>query len=271
MQKSDSVQSIKVVRRQVQPSTTLNRKYVTPPKAAARRVQVSVNAAPTAATAATKPAPKVAAPAPQKVAAVRKPATTQKPATTTEAKLTPEQLKELAIKKALRTATEEPEPATRPNKLHFGFGRILLACVCTVAAVFAIGYFINQNVFNLSIANAARSAGLEVTNSPKVPSGYELTDITSEEGKLTLKYVNHSAKTEFTIIEERSSWDSNALLSNFVKPNYGVDCTVVREQGITIYISDSNASWINGRIVHKIIAEPGTLTKKQIRSIATSF
>lgn len=260
MQKSDSVQSIKVVRRQVQPSTTLNRKYVTPPKAA-HRVQINVNA--TQATTA-KPAPKTVAPAAQKVAA--------KPATTNTAnKLSPEQLKELAIKKALRTATEEPEPVARPNKLHFGLGRIILACVCTVAAVFAIGYFINQNVFNLSIANAARSAGLEVTTSPKVPSGYELTDITSEEGKLTLKYVNYSAKTEFTIIEERSSWDSNALLANYVKPNYGTDYTTVREQGINIYISDSNASWINGRIVHKIVAAPGTLTKKQIRSIATSF
>ena len=262
MQKSDSAQPIKVVRRQVQPSATLNRKYVTPPKAAARRIAVNSDMI-TVKTAApsTKTTPTTITTKPTLAkAAVSKPAA---------AKPTPEQLKELAIKRALRSAEKASEPT--PHKLHFGLGRIFLALVCTAAAVFALVYFINQNVFNLSVVNAAKSAGLEINNSPKVPSGFELTDIISEDGKITLNYSNPSSKTSFTLVEERSSWDSNALLTNFVKPTYGADYSIVREQGITIYISNSNAAWINGRIVHKITAEPGTLTKKQIRSIATSF
>lgn len=257
MHKSDSAQPIKVVRRQVQPSATLNRKYVTPPKPTTRRVQVGDGIV------AVKPSVKSTAPA---VAKSTMASSVQK---STVSKLSPEQLKELAIKKALRSAEKTPEPT--PHKLHFGFGRIILALACTAAAVFALVYFINQNVFNLSVVNAAKSAGLEISASPKVPNGYELTDIVSEDGKMSLKYSNPANKTSFTLIEERSSWDSNALLSNFVKPNYGADYSIVREQGITIYINDSNAAWVNGRIVHKIVAEPGTLTKKQIRSIATSF
>ena len=232
MQKSDYAQPIKVVRRQVQPSATLNRKYVTRPQV-------------------------------KKTASVQVAQKSSQP--------TPEQLKEAAIKKALRSASKTDEETARPNKLHFGLGRIILAFACTATAIFAIAYFINQNVFNLSVANAARSAGIETTNTPKVPAGYELTDIVSEDGKMTLAYTNKGTKTSFTIIEERSSWDSNALLTNYVKPTYEANFSTVREQGITIYISDSNAAWINGRVMHKILAEPGTLTKKQIRTIALSL
>ena len=271
MQKSDSAQSIKVVRRQVQPSATLNRRYVTPPKAAARRIQVNSDmiAVKTVSSASAKAAPAVKATPTLAKMATAKPAATKPAASKTSEKLSPEQLKELAVKRALRAAEKTPEPI--PHKLHFSFGRIFLALVCTAAAVFALVYFINQNVFNLSVVNAAKSAGLEISASPKVPNGYELTDIISEDGKITLNYSNPSNKTSFTLVEERSSWDSNALLTNFVKPTYGADYSIVREQGITIYISNSNAAWVNGRIVHKITAEPGTLTKKQIRSIATSF
>ncbi|MCR5833015.1 MAG: hypothetical protein K6G36_03775 [Candidatus Saccharibacteria bacterium] len=278
MQKSDSAQSIKVVRRQVQPSATLNRRYVTPPKAAARRVQVNSDmiAVKTVSSASAKAAPAVKATPTTMTAkptlakmATAKPAAAKTAASKTSEKLSPEQLKELAVKRALRAAEKTPEPV--PHKLHFSFGRIFLALICTAATVFALVYFINQNVFNLSVVNAAKSAGLEISASPKVPNGYELTDIVSEDGKITLNYSNPSNKTSFTLVEERSSWDSNALLTNFVKPTYGADYSIVREQGITIYISNSNAAWVNGRIVHKITAEPGTLTKKQIRSIATSF
>lgn len=270
MQKSDSAQSIKVVRRQVQPSTTLNRRYVTPPKNPSRRIKVNVDSSSSSQTAKTVSVPKsLAQPtaSPRNLTAPKKAAVT--PVSTTT-KPTPEQLKELAIKKALRSASKDPEPTAHPHKLHFGLGRIVLAFACTTAAIFALFYFINANA-GLSIVNAAKEAGIEISGSPKVPTGFDLTDIVSEEGKLTLNYSNPSIKASFSIVEERSSWDSNALLTNYVKPTYDDNFTIVRENGLTIYVSDSNAAWVSGRIVHKIITHSGSLTKKQIRTIAASL
>ena len=73
------------------------------------------------------------------------------------------------------------------------------------------------------------------------------------------------------MIEEKSSWDTNALLSNYVKTEYGENYSIVREQGLTIYISNSDAAWVNGGIVYKLKTASGDLTNKQIRAIATSL
>ena len=53
---------------------------------------------------------------------------------------------------------------------------------------------------------------------------------------------------------------------------FGEDYTTVREQGVTIFISDrSDAAWVNGGILYKLTISSGTLTKKQIKNIALSL
>ena len=76
---------------------------------------------------------------------------------------------------------------------------------------------------------------------------------------------------KFKLTEEKSSWDSNAFLNNFVKANWGINYTVVREQGITIYISnEADASWVNGGLLYTLDSD-GQLSKKQIKNIVTSL
>ena len=87
----------------------------------------------------------------------------------------------------------------------------------------------------------------------------------------TLSFENRSTEESFTVSEEKSSWDSNSLLNNFVKEDYGEDYTTIREQGLTIYVGDNKASWVNGGVVYKLNVIKGSLTKKQIGSLATSF
>ena len=86
-----------------------------------------------------------------------------------------------------------------------------------------------------------------------------------------MEFQNGNTGDAFTLIEEASSWDSSALMTNFVQDEYGDNYTVVREQGLTIYISGSNAAWVNGGVVYKIKTTAGSLTNKQIKSIATSL
>lgn len=188
-----------------------------------------------------------------------------------QASPTAKELKEAAIEQAMASAIKkEPQVTEKAPRIHFGLKRVLLALACSAAAVFAIVYFVNLNAPNISLKVAAIQTGIEASYPAYVPRDYSLSDITSENGKITLNFKNATAGNNFSIVEERSSWDTNALLNNFVRKEYN-DYIVIKEQGLTIYIDNSNAAWVNGGIVYKIKAPANSLTKKQIKSIAVSL
>ena len=60
-------------------------------------------------------------------------------------------------------------------------------------------------------------------------------------------------------------------MTNYVKDEFGDNYAVVKEQGITMYIDGSNAAWVNGGVVYKLNTTSGSLTNKQIKSIAVSM
>ena len=194
-------------------------------------------------------------------------------------KMTAKELKDQAIQKALASAnkTVDNDTTSKKNKkrkvakVHFGLGRVVLALSCAAAAVFAIVYFVNLNMPDISMRVAAMQTGIDASYPGYVPRGFSLSDITSENGKIVLNFKNASTGDAFSLIEEQSSWDSNALLTNFVKDEYGEKYSIVREQGLTMYVSDSNAVWVNVGVMYKIETTIGSLTKKQINTIATSL
>ena len=190
--------------------------------------------------------------------------------TSQQTRMTSQEIKQQAITKALNRVANT-EPAKSKTKVHFGFKRILLATFCAAVAVFAIVYFVNLNAPNISLKVAAMQSGIEAVYPAYVPRGYRLSDITSENGKVVLNFNNTEDEGSFTIIEEKSSWDSNALFSNYVKEEYGDSYTVIREQGLTLYVCGSNAAWVNGGVAYKIKTTVGSLSKKQIKSIAVSL
>ena len=291
MQRSDNRQTATSTHRKVQSSTTLNRKYVKRP-AKGSDVTVSVKRSPKVSRFGS--AMKISAQAAQ-MAQEAEPAAMAHPIqvsankrmqaranslegapTTYASKVTAKELKEQAIQKALAAAnktTEEEKPAAEKvkKKMHFGFGRVVLALSCAAVAVFAIVYFVNLNMPDLSLRVAAMQSGIDASYPSYVPRDFALSDITSEEGKVVLNFKNNTTGDAFSLVEETSSWDSNALLTNFVKDTYGENYTVIREQGITLYISGGNASWVNGGVVYKLTTTSGSLTKKQIKSIAVSL
>ena len=194
------------------------------------------------------------------------------PAATTQ---TAKQMKEAAIEKAMKTTEKQVNQVSKKEsksiQMHFGFGRIMLALACAAAAVFAIVYFVNLNAPDISLKVAAMQTGIEASYPSYVPRDYSLSDITSEEGKIVLNFKKAGSDEGFSLAEESSSWDSNALLTNYVKNEYGSDYSVIKEQGLTLYINGSDACWVNGGVVYKLKATSGTLTKKQIKSIAVSL
>ena len=203
----------------------------------------------------------------------------RKSAVKKERKMTAKELKDRAIREALAKAStiEAPNEKTKKKKtksgtkLHFGFGRVVLAMSCAAVAVFAIVYFVNLNMPDVSLKVAAIQTGINAKYPSYVPRDYALSSITSESKKIVLEFKNSESDGSFTITEETSPWDSNALRNTYVKETYGDNYQVVKEQGLTLYISGSNAVWVNGGIIYKIDTSKGVLTNKQIKTIATSL
>ena len=194
-------------------------------------------------------------------------------------KLSAKEIKDREIKKALASSSRvidknvaARERAKKRSKMHFGIARVMLAVSCAAAAVLAIVYFVGTNMPDISMRVAAMQTGIRASYPGYVPRGYNMTDLSSENGKVVLNFRNDEENATFTLAEENSSWDSNALLTNYVKPEFGDDnFTIVREQGLTIYAADKGAAWVNGGVVYKLTVNEGELTKKQIRSIAVSL
>ncbi len=269
MQKSDSNPSATIAHRKVQSSTTLNRKYVSRPMMASRQMNsVSVRRA-SGMDVSRRPVDM------SRVSAGMK-ARSSVSSTSSVSQPSAEELKKRAILKALSNAAkpekqEVVEKKAKKSKLHIGFGRIMLAMACAGAAVFAIVYFVNLNMPDISMRVAAMQSGIDPKYPSYVPRDYSVNDMVAEDGKITLVFKNNNTGGSFSLIEERSSWDSNALVANYVKIAFGEEYDTIREQGITVYVSGNASAWVNGGMLYKLNVISGDLTKKQIRSIATSL
>ena len=274
------------VHRKPSASSTLNRKYVKRPikntdgMISHHRHAMSAMKAPAATAGAqdSSQAYQVQAHPAQVAARAKMQARMQTPAPAP--KISAKELKDQAIKRALSAANnagtmasqiKKTEKTQKTGKLHFGISRIILALSCAAATVFAIAYFVSLNMPDLSLKVAAMQTGINASYPSYIPRDYKLSSISSEEGKISLHFNNSSTAESFSLVEEKSSWDSVALLSNYVKNTFGDNYSVIREQGLTIYVSGSDAAWVNGGIVYKLNAKAGLLTNKQIRSIAVSL
>lgn len=186
---------------------------------------------------------------------------------------TAKQIKDQEIANAIKTATRLPATNVKRRKRSmfgdFGFKRAVLATACIATAVFAAVYFVNITSTDMSLRVAAMQSGIDAAYPSYVPRGFSLSDVTSGSGKVNMHFKN--GEETFAITEEISSWDSEALLNKYVKPTYGNDYTVIREQGLTLYMGNDWEAWVNGGVLYKLTVDNGELTKKQMKSIATSL
>lgn len=192
----------------------------------------------------------------------------------------PQELKDRAIEQALESVATMNEPSTHVNRNRppirtkkKGHGlRFAVAFTCAAACVGGIIYFVSSNMPDISVRVAAIQTGIQASYPSYVPRDYTLSTIDSEDGKISMTF-DGPDNSSFTLIEEKSSWDSSALLRNYVEPTWNEDYATTHEQGITIYISNANsdAAWVNGGVLYKIISSGNALTKKQVRSIVTSL
>lgn len=174
--------------------------------------------------------------------------------------------------KALMSAMkEETKPKTAPimvkkpkvSKKHLIFA--VASSICCMGVLYATLKF---SMPDISAKVAAAQNGASYPSF--VPRDFTARSASFQKNTFSLEFVGPD-KTRFTLDQEKLPWDSNALLNNYVKPTWGEQYDTIREQGLTIYMYQSNAAWVNGGTVYKLNTTSGSLSKKQLKNIITSL
>lgn len=194
--------------------------------------------------------------------------------------LSAQELKDRAIKQALRKVSQVENDTkmttqfseSKQEKQHFWQKRRFAVAVAMVVISFGLlGYLVYLNMPDISVRVAAMQTGIDKAYPSYVPANYRLDGLVKEDaGRITMNFKNSEGK-KFTLMEEKSSWDSSAVLSNYVKKNWGSDYSIAKGQGLTIYVSKSNAAWVNGGVFYVITDDEGSLSSTDLHDIAVSL
>ncbi|MBB1531730.1 hypothetical protein HG461_002340 [Candidatus Saccharibacteria bacterium] len=173
--------------------------------------------------------------------------------------------------KQVAAATQPKNVKPVKKSIHKKSTRLAFALFCSTAVVASLFFIAQTNMPDISVRVAAMQTGIQATYPSYIPREYRLSGVyTTQDNSVAMDFTGPN-QAKFTLTEEKLPWDSNALLNRYVKTKWGENYDSVREQGITIYISGSNAAWVNAGIVYKINNFQGELTKKQIKNIVTSL
>jgi hypothetical protein len=178
-------------------------------------------------------------------------------------------IKNEAIAEALDKAPHhnaKAKQAKQPRKHSRSFSIMSGA----LALIMLAGYFTYLNMPNLSVRVAAAQAGFDASYPGYHPDGYRINKVAYNEGQVGIQYVANGGTQGFTVKQEKSGWDSSALLANYVEPTSGGGYIPHSEQGITVYVFNNNAAWVNDGVRYTINGD-APLSSEQILNIATSM
>ena len=168
-------------------------------------------------------------------------------------------MKEETKQKSAPIAIKKP----KVTKKHLIFA--VASSICCMGVLYATLKF---SMPDISAKVAAAQNGASYPSF--VPRDFTARSASFQKNTFSLEFVGPD-KTRFTLDQEKLPWDSNALLNNYVKPTWGEQYDTIREQGLTIYMYQSNAAWVNGGTVYKLNTTSGSLSKKQLKNIITSL
>ncbi len=180
--------------------------------------------------------------------------------------------------RALSHAKAHEQPAHVPKKprkkLAHRIGisqKTFNAGASVLAAILLIGFFAYQNVPNISMRIAASRAGFSAKLPSYKPAGFSFGGpIEYAPGQITVNFASNSDERNFHLTQKVSSWNSQALLDNYLLANHKAYQTY-QDKGRTIYIYDgSNATWVSGGVWYQIEGN-SSLNNDQLLQIANSI
>lgn len=177
-------------------------------------------------------------------------------------------IKNEAIESALSTAVRNEKQHKQPRKRRLS--RFASVGASALALLLLGGYFTYINMPNLSVRVAATQAGFDATYPEYRPDGYRLSGpIAAKDNEVSMKFASTAGTQNFTLKQEKSSWDSLAV-REYVADLSDDNAITTAVDGLTIYIYGSNAAWVNGGVLYTMNGD-APLSGEQIRRIATSM
>lgn len=147
--------------------------------------------------------------------------------------------------------------------------------VSLVAASFAImvlgGYLTYLNMPGLSVRVAAAQAGVAASFPDYRPDGYRFNGpVAYAPGQVAINFAANGGTTSYTVTEQKSSWDSQAVYDNIVSKAADDNYVTNSQQGLTIYTFGGNAAWVNKGVLYTIKGD-APLDNEQLLRIAASL
>ncbi len=163
-----------------------------------------------------------------------------------------------------------------PHKIHNRSHKVskrrnLKLATGILSALLLTGFILYQNVPNLSMRIASNKAGFNASLPDYNPSGYSMSGpVVYSPGKVTVNFSSNTDERNYTISQQVSNWNSQALVDNYLA-NAESDYQSYQEKGKTIYIYDNgNATWVSGGVWYNL--QGGTqLNTDQLLKIAASI
>lgn len=189
----------------------------------------------------------------------------------------PEALKGRELKDHLVKERMHGIDTAKPEKKHRSFServkgnrpRVATLITSMAALVLLGGYLTYLNLPSLSIRVAAARAGVEASYPSYQPAGYSFAGpVAFSPGEVRVNFASNTNDYNYTLVQRSSSWDSQAVLDNYVSEQSDQYATL-QERGLTIYLMDNEAAWVNGGVLY-VIDGDAPLSSEQIQKIASS-
>ena len=190
----------------------------------------------------------------------------------------PERLSSRALKEKLiaeRLAAIDTTPGQKEKRIHRSFFTSKPRLASMVTACFALvvlgGYLTYLNMPNLSVRVAASQAGIAASFPDYRPDGYRFDGpVSFAPGQVSIAFKANGGNHGYTITEQSSSWDSQAVYDNLVAKASDGGYITNSQQGLTVYTYENKAAWVNGGILYTIDGD-APLSNEQLLNIAGSL
>lgn len=177
---------------------------------------------------------------------------------------------ESLVSNALKNARahESNQPFTKKPRKRRPHANLAMAAI---AILILAGFFVYQNIPNLSMRLAATRAGFSAQLPGYKPSGFTQDKVVSySPGKVTVSWHSNSDSRAYQLTQQVSNWNSQALADNYLAKN-NKQYQTFEANGKTIYIYDNgSATWVNGGVWYQITGQASLNTDQVIR-IANSI
>ncbi len=157
-------------------------------------------------------------------------------------------------------------------KLHISVKTLLIISIILFVIILGL---ITTYIFSsdISIYLANSKTGIHGTLPGYKPAGFGLKSIdsagTGANGYINLKYTSNSDSRAYSIGEQYTTWDNQALISSVITPQAGTQYTTSEYGGRTVYTYGKYTVWVSGGVYYNLLNNAG-LTSNQISQIVTT-